>query len=173
MLFWCGCSLALGCFWGRGSCHSQLIFPLPGSQSLALIPPFSKFCYQVPRVHPGLLSLGEAGGSSRQLGDRPCFLGKTRRRQRICWVFFPSLPHVCVVCALPFGGCWDSWVSCGGAVLGTSAGPHMSQHSTCLVRCSRYSWNYRVMEEFGLEGALKLVSSHPVPWAGTVSTRAG
>lgn len=66
------------------------LFPPPGSQSLALIPPFSEFCYRVPRVHTGLLSLGEAGGSSRQLGDRPCFLRKTRRRQRICWVFFPQ-----------------------------------------------------------------------------------
>lgn len=31
-----------------------------------------------------------------QLGDRPCFLRKTRRRQRICWVFFPQFAtHMC------------------------------------------------------------------------------
>lgn len=120
MLFWCGCSLALGCIWGRGSCHSQLIFPLPGSQSLALIPPFSKFCYQVPRVHPGLLSLGEAGGSSRQLGDRPCFLGKTRRRQRICWVFFPQFAtRMCCLCFAFWGMLrllGELWWGCAGDI---------------------------------------------------------
>lgn len=90
VLFCCGCSLALGRPWGRGCLSFPAYSPRPGSQSLALIPPFSEFCYRVPCVHTGLLSLGEAGGSSRQLGDRPCFLRKTRRRQRICWVFFPQ-----------------------------------------------------------------------------------
>lgn len=106
--------------------HKAWLWSLPSPNSAAECHVF---------LHPGLLSLGEAGGSSRQLGDRPCFLRKTRRRQRICWVFFPQFATRMCCLSFAFG---EMLGLLGELCWGHQQG-HTSHHSMCLVRCSRYS----------------------------------
>ncbi|XP_038014374.1 uncharacterized protein LOC119709998 isoform X1 [Motacilla alba alba] len=67
----------------------------------------------------------------------------------------------------------------GAATLGTLVGTPRNSHTRGWVLvsrggdCPRVISNPRVVERFGLQGTLKIIQSHPLPWAGTPSTGPG
>lgn len=92
-------------------------------------------------------------------------------------------------------GTWSSWL-CAGAHSSSSSFTYCwTQSSLGLAQTSRpflvmnlwgarrsvfggralneESQNHRIMEWFALEGTLKLIQFHPLPWAWTYSTRPG
>lgn len=65
---------------------------------LDLIPPFSEFCCRALGCHAGLLSPGEAGEASTQLGDRPFFFKEDKEAaENLVFFLHPHLPP-CTFC---------------------------------------------------------------------------